>query len=720
MNQIPRITSNLFFIPLETTPSNFQILCYVIRQLYKRKAENRYYYSTQYASLIFGNGIDDQDKISKVRSSFKQYIDYNGRKFRFKLDLLFKNYPEIWGLVPKIEEIDIEMVTALDQEIASQLKEKKFLFLHTIKELNKVDAKWVFLGCYDDEDESQILLPEGVDVDLLTNAKKYQVTVLEQDNVRNAITFSYDSNIEFGSRTRLSANPEMLLVALRDKINGYSVSSLKHSGLYNNQVRFDSCNTKKSYEHLLSSSQLDALNKCLSQDLNYIWGPPGTGKTHVLARILVNLYLAGERTMVCSIANVAVDGIALKFLEVADEYNKTFRRNILKDGEILRVGYVKSKELLERDEIYPENALVKSLVHQKEILLQKKSELKGESEAYSKILSQIHELSKRIQDEIKRLIDNAKIIFCTSSKAIIDEIVFANYFDNLVIDEGSMMSPASLFPLLRKQPKRAIIAGDFRQLGPIAIGRSELIDKWLRRSLFDLLGEEEKIPSHLVVSMLKEQRRSNKAIVKLISEYFYGKLLISIPDKKHNLYLHLEPNPSKSIAFINLTNNSNYRVQRSKSQSRYNMGSLQKGLSIVKNILDTNTDINIGIITPYKAQANLYRKETQLYVSDTELFKSHLKIGTIHSFQGSESDVIIFDMVDSIKDIDGKDISIGNLFQGKQGEQLINVAVSRAISKLIIIGCKDVLSEGAKRHLVSSKTKQLVRKAFELSIAQVG
>lgn len=91
--------------------------------------------------------------------------------------------------------------------------------------------------------------------------------------------------------------------------------------------------------------------------------------------------------------------------------------------------------------------------------------------------------------------------------------------------------------------------------------------------------------------------------------------------------------------------------------------------------------------------------------------------GTIHTFQGSECDVIILDMVDSIDcGQDSANSSIGSLYRGENGERLINVAISRAISKLIIVGCPKVLSEGVKNTQVSQSVKSILRKAYQISI----
>lgn len=70
-------------------------------------------------------------------------------------------------------------------------------------------------------------------------------------------------------------------------------------------------------------------------------------------------------------------------------------------------------------------------------------------------------------------------------------------------------------------------------------------------------------------------------------------------------------------------------------------------------------------------------------------------------------DYVIWDLVDS------KHEKIGNLYTGKEGERLINVAISRAIGKLIVVGDVRNLSEGDGRNLVNLSTQRLMKGLLE-------
>ena len=130
----------------------------------------------------------------------------------------------------------------------------------------------------------------------------------------------------------------------------------------------------------------------------------------------------------------------------------------------------------------------------------------------------------------------------------------------------------------------------------------------------------------------------------------------------------------------------------------------------VINLLDLYSEgeedtFSIGVITPYTGQVSLLKARfiERAYSLD---FQSRVKIGTVHTFQGSECDVIIFDMVDCSKFEKGKKTYFGQIFRGEQGEQLLNVAISRARHKLIVVCDPDYLVK-CPGGVISDKSKAI-------------
>ena len=111
--------------------------------------------------------------------------------------------------------------------------------------------------------------------------------------------------------------------------------------------------------------------------------------------------------------------------------------------------------------------------------------------------------------------------------------------------------------------------------------------------------------------------------------------------------------------------------------------------------------INVGIVTPYKAQAKLISKILEDRNADPDLIVA----STIHRFQGSERDCIIFDLVE------GKPLPPGKLtlgqFKTSEPGRLINVAVSEPRGKFILIANSDYI---AKNFFTDQAIPQLLKK----------
>ncbi|MFI7611413.1 AAA domain-containing protein [Nonomuraea terrae] len=82
-------------------------------------------------------------------------------------------------------------------------------------------------------------------------------------------------------------------------------------------------------EHGLNAEQNQAVSACCAAGLHAIWGPPGTGKTRVIAHALRALRAAGKSVLLVSGTNVAVDNALQRAAELATD---------LLPGQFVRVG----------------------------------------------------------------------------------------------------------------------------------------------------------------------------------------------------------------------------------------------------------------------------------------------------------------------------------------------------------------------------------------------
>ena len=110
-------------------------------------------------------------------------------------------------------------------------------------------------------------------------------------------------------------------------------------------------------------------------------------------------------------------------------------------------------------------------------------------------------------------------------------------------------------------------------------------------------------------------------------------------------------------------------------------------------------------LSPYTGQVALLKK---LFINEKFNldFQDRVEIGTVHTFQGSECDVIIFDIVDCSKFEKGKKTYFGRIYAGEQGEQLLNVAISRARHKLIVV-CEPEYIATCPGGVISDKSRSI-------------
>jgi predicted nucleic acid-binding Zn-ribbon protein len=88
---------------------------------------------------------------------------------------------------------------------------------------------------------------------------------------------------------------------------------------------------------LLRPSQAEAASKALSNDIFYLWGPPGTGKTVTLSRVSDLLFDAGKKILICSNTNQAVDQVLYKLCE---ELKCKPQPTAMEAGQIVRIGKI--------------------------------------------------------------------------------------------------------------------------------------------------------------------------------------------------------------------------------------------------------------------------------------------------------------------------------------------------------------------------------------------
>lgn len=264
------------------------------------------------------------------------------------------------------------------------------------------------------------------------------------------------------------------------------------------------------------------------------------------------------------------------------------------------------------------------------------------------------------------------------------------FFDLLVIDEASQCDIASALPLLFRA-KRVVIIGDPKQLTHISqisesqdiqlLGKYELDDKYMNwgystNSLFALAAGL--VKGENIVN-LKDHHRSHKNIIDFSNRIFYDGGL-RVATKYENLKgIKGEP----AVRWIDVNGN----ASMPRGGSVENFDEAKAVVDELQRVVDTNYDGTIGVVTPYRAQANLIMREVSKRkgLNDSLLLRNWL-CNTVHLFQGDEKDMMIFSPVLSM----GLD-KMKTRFMSKQGN-LFNVAITRARAVLTVVGSKSACS----------------------------
>ena len=188
-------------------------------------------------------------------------------------------------------------------------------------------------------------------------------------------------------------------------------------------------------------------------------------------------------------------------------------------------------------------------------------------------------------------------------------------------------------------------------------------------------------------TFLDTQYRMNKEIADISSEIFYDDQLIT-DDTAYNRRLDIDIDDAvlsknSSVVFIDFKGSGAYHI--TDSGTHYNKFEIRVIHNIVSKILQSIKNCEIGIITPYRLQREKI-KEILGDISDL------VEVDTVDRFQGREKDVIIFSFVRAS----------GNAGRFLNNRSRLNVAITRAKKKLIILGNSDVL-----------KTAPYTRRIFE-------
>lgn len=414
-----------------------------------------------------------------------------------------------------------------------------------------------------------------------------------------------------------------------------------------------------------------------AEDYVCVQGLPGTGKSTTISFIVQALAQLNASVLICAYTNSAVDNLLLKILE-NPEAAKRFK--------LWRIGN-------------------ETKVH--------------------KDLREGHLLSSMTLEDLRKSQNEPRLIIGTTCLGVKSAFVQMREFDYVIVDEaGQVTVPHIISPLCRG--KKFVLIGDDMQLPPL-VKSVRAKNMGMADSLLKTLGEQNDGVAQVSLTI---QYRMNRDIMLLANELVYKNKLRSTDEVLNRRLLLPNYNTAKdtiwrtnadedkqwlvnllhkdiSVVFLNtdyigysrenrakmhqlsLTQDSHFdRAEKTPAQVNMDIQTKHHGRienrveatlteQIVCGLLSCGAEQEqIGIITPYRSQLATLENALSPYPG--------VERATIDRYQGRDKDCIIMSMVRSNANRDK-----GGLLRDLSR---INVAITRAKKKLIIIGSADTLS----------------------------
>lgn len=385
----------------------------------------------------------------------------------------------------------------------------------------------------------------------------------------------------------------------------------------------------------------------LCENIEFIFGPPGTGKTTHLARNIIQPMMSLEqelKVLVLTPTNKSADVLVRRLMEnmgTNHSYlNWLVRFGTTNDSEIEQSGVFRDKTFDIRT--FLRNVTVTTIAR--------------------------FPYDYFLPDDGSRL------------------HLSALNWDYIIIDEASMIPIVNIiYSLYKKTPKKFIIAGDPFQIEPITT-----VDTWKNENIYTMVKLNSfiaplTVPHKYHVELLTTQYRSIPEIGEVFSRFAYGGVIKHYRPSNSQRTLPIKEfidlKPVNIIKFPVSKFESIYKPKRLQNKTPYQVYSALFAFEFVKylasliELVRGDEEFRIGLIAPYRAQADLIDK---LMTSAKLPKKVDVQVGTIHGFQGDECDIIIALFNPPPKISTHKDMFLNKL-------NIVNVSISRARDYLIVL-----------------------------------
>jgi hypothetical protein len=476
----------------------------------------------------------------------------------------------------------------------------------------------------------------------------------------------------------------------------------------------------------LDASQRTAVQLCSDSERAFVWGPPGTGKTVTLTHVIEELRAQGQRILLASTTNAAIDQVLAKLSP------RAWFADAVAAGTLIRIGRSDADtfgaelgDIVERlhgmhraslgrlrtrigeadhqvrhaqaliDELTPAASPQRSLFAEPSRLpaaalarvfapglagaiarLEPRDQLRALALRIARLervrvlaRARIAALAAAGRDLEARIVSEARVVMCTLTSAYLAPVMADQRFDVLIAEEAGMATLPSLFYAACLCTGRAIMVGDPQQLPPIVQSNDARVRRAIGRNVFEVAVGD---PTHSeLVAMLDVQYRMHPAIGALVGALFYGGRLRHGADRAATDAIAARPPfPGKPVVVVDTQGRTT--CERSpRGTSRVNPAAAEITADLAAEAVRGGA-ASVAVITPYAAQAaDIRRLLAARRIGDA------VECSTIHRFQGRECDVVILDLVDAAPMRPSALLA--------DAPNLLNVSISRARGKLVIV-----------------------------------
>ncbi|KAF2851799.1 P-loop containing nucleoside triphosphate hydrolase protein [Plenodomus tracheiphilus IPT5] len=468
----------------------------------------------------------------------------------------------------------------------------------------------------------------------------------------------------------------------------------------------------------LNDSQKEAIRFALSsREIALIHGPPGTGKTHTLIELILQLLKQNLRLLVCGPSNISVDNIVERLAS-----HKVPMVRLGHPARLLPSVLSHSLDVLTRTS--EAAALVQDVrteMDAKQASIRKTRNGRERRQIYTELKGLRQEYREREKGCVNNLVGGSKVVLATLHGAGGFHLK-GQEFDVVIVDEASQALEAQCWvPLLWVKAGKLVLAGDHLQLPPTIkslnskdkkkdvkkerdakkskddgaekAGGTLIEGMTLETTLFDRLLA---LHGPGIKRMLTTQYRMHETIMRFPSDELYESKLVAADFVKERLLKDLPyevqdtEDTREPLVFWD-TQGGDFPE---KLEDEGVIGKGGKGMSLgdsksneaeaalvklhVDNLVKAGVKAeDIAVVTPYNAQLTLLAGM---------LKEAHpgIELGSVDGFQGREKEAVIVSTVRS-----NTEHEVGFLGEKRR----LNVAMTRPKRHLCVIGDSDTISK---------------------------